>query len=997
MRRFLQIFLLAAGTAGVANAQQLTVTSPSGLEEPYEVAAGSAVTFQFEFSGAEPTSFFSHTTSPEFLEWGTDPNWTTHNTFKDNGNGTYSLTLTVNGPVYVWSGTYSSFIGWRFTNVVEIGIASGVKLIAANGFLCPTGANSEALSVEGTYASYQWFRNNEAIQDATGAQYTATAEGAYKVQVPLNGKTVFSNTLNLKTAKVEFTGALSGTSLTLTASAAMSSYTWLSGNSEAALTPISSATNAAYTATVAAQTKYYAVKATKGGCEIQSPARGASSALFAKPVISVSALANSSGKICLGTLATLSVPAAYATYAWYLDNGPYYGETNSTTTTDQTGSFRVDVTPAGWPEISISSATKKAGYYNMLQPGLTGAANYSTHCPGESIKETLSDEGYTYTWYLHKTHDYTEADKVTPTGYAYTFIFSEPVFLTVTATNAGCETKTTYRFNSYNDAVISMNMSDYDQEFLCDQSTVDLIIDPADEFTDFKWYKNSEQIDGETGSAYTVTAPGAYHATARPKACATSLITSDIKEIKSYTDRKLEIYSDKETMCEGEKATLTVPDDWKSVQWFEKSMKISNTGYVVEYIPVDGAGATNTLEVSKFTTYLAKAKHQSCPDVTKTWSEPLQLRPSLNPDITVQPWEGEPRKWHKAFFDSIPNYVFCDNAPLSMSVNKGYDTYEWYMKQYTGDGGYAPGDKIADATADQVNFNAFGARWYTARVTSGNCVGYSDAVLIDTYVHVSPAVAAIGTAELCGEDDTLPLSVAFTGDWVKYAWYDNGELIPDTDNDTLIVKQPGAYTVTAYPEACPHIGYSSGLPVVVKLFPEAAIVEEGEYIYATPWEGYYTFQWYFNDQPLDVKNGLDDSGPLYTPDTNTNQEDDNDDSYMYKRRMRPGVYKVYVSNFDNCSSTSLEFSWTITGTEPEKEHIGLVAHPNPTSGIITLKGLSKEQIETVAVTSAHGQPVPASFDAAKQALDLSALPAGVYVVEVTLTNKNKKTLRVLRN
>jgi hypothetical protein len=1009
MKRLLQTFglIILVATALQAQRAPVTVVSPPGLEEPYEVAAGTSVTFQVDFNGSAPTFFYSSATEPVFPDFGPDPNWQTHTNFTSAGNGKYNITFTVNGPLYVWAGIQSTFIGWTFSSVALVSIASGVELSYPNGFLCSTGSNSEVLSVKGTFASYQWYRDNEAIPGATSATYTATTEGAYKVSVPRDGKNVFSNTLHLRSASIAFTGALSGTNLTLTASDGLTSYQWLSGNTANALTEISAATSKTYTAALVAQTKYYAVKGTKGGCEIQSPARAANTAIFTKPVITVTAETNSLGRICLGTPATLSVPETYGSYAWYLDGNDYFSQGHEIMAYEETGNFRADVSPAAWPEITISSANKKVGYVTVIEPSLIGPANNSTHCPGATIKETLNDEGYEYKWYLHTSYNYTAADQVTPVNYAYTFTFTEAVYLTVHATSksSGCESETKYHFDSYDDATLFLNLSDYEKEYLCEGSTVDLIIDQADQFTDIKWYKGEELIDGETGSTYTVSEPGAYYATAKPTGCATSLLTSNTRQIHSFTERELYIMSDKETMCEGEKATLTVGEEWTAVQWFEKNIKISNSGYVEEYVPIEGAGAAHSLEVSKYTGYLVKAKHQSCDAGTKIWSAPLEIRPSLNPNIKVEPWEGDPRRWHKAYFDSIPNYLFCDEAPVNLSVDseETYDTYEWLMKQYNGDGDYTPGNKLEGETSSTVDIKSWGARWYTAKITKGNCVGYSDAVLIDTWVHITPAISAVGTAELCGDGDTLPLAVAFKSNWVKYEWYNYGELMPDTNTDTLIVTEPGAYTVTGYPEECPHIGYSSGLPVVVKYFPEVSIEEaeeEGEgYIYAFPWEGYYTFQWYFNGQPLTVRNLDENAEPItgfYALDTNTDTEDDADEGYLWKRRMKPGVYTLHVANWDECSGDSQEYVWNITGNEPEEEYVGVAAHPNPTSGTVTLKGFTKDQIKTVGVTSAQGQSVPSYFNAADQTVDLSSLPAGVYIIEVTLNNQSKKSVRVLR-
>jgi hypothetical protein len=336
---------------------------------------------------------------------------------------------------------------------------------------------------------------------------------------------------------------------------------------------------------------------------------------------------------------------------------------------------------------------------------------------------------------------------------------------------------------------------------------------------------------------------------------------------------------------------------------------------------------------------------------------------------------------------------------MNVDSEETYDSYEWFVKSYKGDDAYAPGDKVADASSDHLDIIQEGnAWWYTAKVTSGSCVGYSDPVLIDLWVHNTPDVASIGNAELCGEGDDLILSLGFPGNWVKYEWYDGNVLVADSDNDSLLVTKPGDYVVVGYPEECPNIAYSSGTPVHVTYFPEAVIHDEEEdIIYVTPWQGYYIFNWYLDGKPLIIDNHEDDSGPLYSVDTNNDPEDDADPAGIYKRRMRPGVYTVTVTNFEDCSSTSEGFTWSVTvGTEPESEYIHFAAHPNPTDGKVTLKGIAKDQIKTVGVSSVHGQQVQAYFSAEDQSLDLSSVPAGVYVVEVILSNNNRKSLRVMR-
>lgn len=981
MKRFLQLLILIGFCAPGVFAQTVTITFPAGLEYPYEVPAGTAVTFKWEYSEA-PTAFYTHTEEPVFPEFGPDPAWTQYTNFVDNGDGTYSITLTIQEPVFVWGGAFSSWIGqWRFSDRLEIGIASGVRITAPDALLCPGGSDTETLQVSGTFASYQWYFNNEPINGATAATYPAHEEGYYKVQVPLDGKMVFSNTQRIRNASIAMTGELTAANkLTLTASAGMTTYQWWSGPAANSLSPIASAQAATYTATLTSASVYYAVKGTVAGCEIQSEARPASLAKFKVPTITVDAPANEFGNVCPGTIITLSVPAQYATYEWYRDGDPFSFGEPSTLVLDDEGDYSVKVTPAEWPEVTITSPIAPVEYFSVIQPLITGLKNYPVYCAGETVELVLADEGYTYDWYVHTKYNYTEDDKVNVPGYTYTFGFTEATYVTVVARYLGCETSTRLRLESYANAMIYPEVSDPDQLFLCPGSTLTMSLpsDQQSEYVNLQWYKLTageyQPIDGKTTASLAVTAIGTYALSAQSKACASVTIMSEPIEVRDYSERELFIYTDKPTLCVGEATMLNISDEWNSIQWFKKKISITNHGYEASYVPLTGGGTSTSQSVNEFTTYQVKAKHKSCAAGLKTTSEPFQIVPTVNPDIMVEPNEGIHR-WPKAPYDSIPNYLYCSEAPLTLSLPDGYDSYKWRTKSYTGDGDYAPGDLLEGETGQSVDIIAFGAKWYTAEVELEGCVGYSHGILIDTYVHNTPAVESRSNSELCGEGDSTLLNVAFYGDWVKYEWYRDGELIPDSDNDSLYAKVAGGYTVTGYPEDCPHIGYSSGLPVPVSQFPKAWIEENEDVIYAMPELGFYSYQWYLDGEPLE---------PGEYP------------HVLFKSEMRSGTYTVEVTNPDECSSLSDGYVWTVTGIEENKTS-AFVAYPNPTNGPFVLKGLEEGRIRSVNIYNAQGLRIEQYEEGRGSSLNLSSHPVGIYVLEITLQDGTKHKTKIIRH
>ena len=977
MKRILPIILLSVVCWGL-RAQTLTLISPQGMEEPYEAAAGTSVTFRWT-STQPPDKFFTYTDSPVLDEYTVDTRWTPYANFTDNGNGTYDFTLPINSTLYVWGGAKFDFTGmWVYSNVIKVSVLSGVKVTATDGFLCP-GTDSETLRVTGTYPNYLWYFNDEPITGATTATYAATEPGLYKVQVPLNGKSVFSNTLHVKTAAITMSGSVSGTTLTLKAAAGASSYQWLSGSSPSALSPIGAATLATYGATLNSTKVYYAVQATTNGCVVQSEARAANTAMFAKPVITPNVPTNSSGKTCDGTLVKLSVPDQYSKYLWYKDNVLYTEGAATLELYNGTGNYKVEVTIPEWPEITVTSDAKKVTYFSIKQPVVIGASN-DTYCPGNTVTLALTDEGYTYTWYRHTDYNYTEADKIDVPDGEYTFTVGGSEYITIHASYLGCESVTTTYIHSYANGTLSPELSSY-QPYFCPGTTVDAFVSDGDagNYSRFQWYQldgnNYSEIGGATDSRYTITEAGTYRVEAVPNGCPGVVITSDPVVLTDNSERPFFIESDQADICIGGQATLSVSDEWTSIQWLEKKIVMGeSSGYDETYVPISGAGSGRTLAVTKFTGYVVKARHVDCSTGLKVTSQVFELKPRVNPTIAIEP-DHEVSRWRKAPYDSIASYIYCDQAPLKLVLPQGYASYKWYSLAYKGDDNYVVGDVMTGASTSTIDLSAYGAIWYTAEVELDGCKGLSDPVLIDTYVHSAPAISSSNNSELCHLGDSTLLNNAFvTDNWVKYAWYKDDVLVPNSDNDTLYAKEPGAYYIVAYPEECPEIGYSSGIPVQVRFMDKAMIYENDTVIWATPWMGYYSYQWYANDKAL-------------TPEELPH--------IVHKNKMKSGEYIVEVTNPTGCTTTSDPFTWVITANEEDPDN-DFTVYPNPTPGGFTITGLDARTVRSVNIYTTQGVPVYSSEAHGVLQFNLTSQAPGLYVVEAVLLNGTTKKAKVIR-
>jgi hypothetical protein len=999
MKKLLLMVMVSLSSVPLLWAQpNLSIVSPAGLDEPpYEVAAGTEVTLRWSTPDKEaPHKFFTFGQDPETGSWTPGPNtaWKPYTNFSANGDGTYNFKIRVDEPIYIWGGMStgggSGFTYWHYTQVYRLEIASGVKISAVDGWVCPEPASTERLQITGTYPSYQWYFNDEAIPGATAATYDAADPGQYKVQVPLNGNLVYSNTLHVREAGVALTGALvNNTKLTISATGGLTSYQWLSGTSEAALNPIGAATTGTHQVTVTATKTYYAVRAVQAGCTVQSPARPASTAVFALPVLTSNAedLKNENDVICQGTPVRLAVEDKYAGYKWYAD-GQFWYEGPPENYVSETRSYYVEVAVPEWPEIWRPSDTQDVFFYAPTTPELFGVAANSSHCPGESLALTIKDEGYPYVWTKEVFGQ--EPVTVAPVDFTYNFLFEGEMAITVTAEALGCVSTTRVYLQSYAGQQFPLALGNESIEYLCGGQTQDIFPfeDMRATHDNFQWYTLAngvyKALSGKTNQRITVNAAGTYVLRAHPTACSdASLYVESIPvEIRDGSSRLLMMKTDKATLCEGEKAKLSVidPTEWRNVQWLEKTVVNSGpTGHHVVYVPVTGAGSDTTLLVSRFTTYQVRAHHKSCTTGPKATSENLQIKPTVNPHLTITP-ATKVGRWVLAPYDSIADVIFCGTSNITVTAPEGYKSYKWFKGPYDGGGNYVLGDSVKGEITNTITYLPV-VNWLTARVVDNKgCVGYSLPLLIDTYTHSSPAVAQQGNGELCVEGDSVWLANAFPANWVHYEWYRDGVALPNSDNDTIWVKEPGGYNVTGFPEECPEIGYNSGTPARIRYMPTPSIIEaDTAYLVGlVQWQGeLYSARWFVDDQEITRPEGKE--------------------LWVYKDELGTGDHtiKVELTNPAECSRMSDPYSTVITGIEPGEAAGGLRAYPNPTAGRITLQGLHPQEIQQVKIYNAQGIAAKGTLLEDGQ-LDLTASPAGVYIVDVLLKTGRSVKTRVVR-
>ena len=995
LKNLLLALIMLTGTW--ANAQDLTLTNPSGLAEPFEVLPGTEITVTWSYYNEEPTVILTYDQDPgdvDDYQYSLNSEWTQHSSgWVDNGDGTFSFNYTVSEAVWIWGAYYSSSMGYKFSNVINVSIASPAVASLEDGFICPGGTDTEVLSIADTFDTYQWYHESVIITGANAATYSATETGSYYVVVDDAGTSYPSNQLVISELSLAFTGSLdqANNQITLTAETGMDSYKWYSGTDISNMTAITGATNIEYTADITSVLTYYAVEGTSGSCVITTDARPVSSEIFEPAVITMTADSNSYGNVCEGSVIKLNIDNSITGYKWYKNGAHTYGtHTVSITSAYKTGTYYVEVVPEEWSEITVQSASVEAKYFEIIEPALSGETSNSYHCAGDAISITLTDEGYDYHWYAHTAYSYNDTDEVAVPSGNYSFTFEHAVNITVVAKYQACENDKKIILRDYADVSMGVGIDNTDQKYLCVDSVANLkLTTNSSNFEDYQWYKLNngvwEEIAGATSTTYDAPDSGYYKITGTHVQCSAAHNESSPYHVYEYRERPMytSTYPYNGGICLGDSARLTLSGTaWKNIQWLEGDIHMtSSDGYQIVYLGISNSDTTKYY-VSNFNKYIVKAKHKSCPNGLKLTSSVLEIKPKFSPEIEMI--NDAPIYDKKiTLLDSANTYLFCEQESVKLKTEEGYESYKWYSKPYGyfNQDDYAIGDSIVGELTDSLTVEA-NLQWIrVAAENSTGCIGVSNPILLDMRNYASPVVLAHNNAEIC-EGDSSAIMLAYPGEWGRFVWFKNTEPIANSDNDTLWVTEPGNYIIGAYPEACPERLYTSGTGIQMD-YLEAEIIDDidnngNEYYYATPWGNGYELQWYFNENPIE---GTSINGTII----------------IYKDSLtESGILSCEIKNGLPCTvNDSTEIIFTNIDNSSFNDDNSISIYPNPTNDIINISGLDIDKAERLSIYNTVGEKVMSKeVNTSFISLALYNVPSGIYIISVENKDGSIETFKI---
>ncbi len=973
---------LAVLITGITKAQTITISNPS-LTSPYQVTPGTIVTIEWDAMGAAPNSFYSSTSIPTVQNnLPPDVSWTAHTNFTGPTNTKYYQTITVNSDTWIWAGI-GGFIGWQYSNVISIQTISSYSITASDTAICPTNGSVVFTAPSGTGYTYQWHDLNGVINGETGSIFTATSAGSYHCVITIGGTPNTTNTISISDYVATFDGTLANNQVTMTADQSYTSYQWYERIGTGTATPISGATSSTYTATISTSATYYSFEGVVGLCTINSTEKLLIDTLFNAPTITLNATPNSQGFVCEGSEASITAIGNTSNLIWYKNGSSQASATDSLTIWGawQNGTWTASATPNDWPNISVVSNAVQVSILDLIEPDVSGANYYDYFCNGDVVNFILTDEGYTYTWYVHDSNNvFGPTDIISiPTG-VYQHNFTSSKYVTIVAEFNGCSTSTTKFLKDYSEKIINTTIDNYNQQYLCTDSSVTISVSSweVSDYTNFQWHKligtNWVAMAGETTADLVVITPGNYKVEANPIACSGVTASSNPQIIHSYLNRKPSIYALKNTMCEGDTTVLQLSGggSWSAKQWLESNINIGTGGYERSYIGMLTNSGQDTQEVTKYSSYQLSAKHVSCPNGLKTKSNIVFITPTANPEI-IQMNNHPSEPMHIIDWDSTHHIIGCQDETVQLTLNNtAFDSIIWHVQGYMGDDDYAWGNQVH--IGDTLN-ETMDAKWVTAVVEDANgCRGQSTPLLLDSRVFSTPAVASYNNSELCEQGDSTLVHLAFAGTWISYEWSKDGTPIPNSNNDSLWAKEPGTYTISAIPTDCPNFSYSSGLgPYVKYLYSE--ILENDTLIYAMPELGYYMYQWYLNGDSIEAA--------------------PNRPWVIYKADMQPGVYTVEVSN-ENCTKISEGFLWEPSSIENPIFGV-LDIYPNPTNDFVYIENVKLDEVVFVLITDLNGRQIMRENGLTTNQLDVSALNTGMYILTLALIDGHQKVVKLSVN
>ncbi len=296
---------------------------------------------------------------------------------------------------------------------------------------------------------------------------------------------------------------------------------------------------------------------------------------------------------------------------------------------------------------------------------------------------------------------------------------------------------------------------------------------------------------------------------------------------------------------------------------------------------------------------------------------------------------------------------FCKGDSVQLSVPDGFETYEW-----------------SNGVTNKAIWVKESGDYYCTVTDNEGCSATTQIISVTVHSPQEPSITITpgenGKYPLCeGDPEAVDLTIAITNKF----FYDSFKWSNDSTGTEIHITKEGTYY-------CTMVDKNFGCTVSTDTFyviyhplpPKPEITKVINTLISTPAE---TYQWYFNDEPIDGA---------------TEQEYD-------VPKDQDGNYKVAITDSNTCPNMSDEFDF-VTGVE-DIDPAGLYfnIHPNPNNGEFNLEiDLPYNGRIELSITNTVGEKIFAkdlsySGGILTDVLDISKYPSGVYFINLKCGNK----------
>lgn len=732
--------------------------------------------------------------------------------------------------------------------------------------------------------TYQWYKNNVVVSGATSQSITlndATQNGNYKLSVTLpDFAPVFSNIIMIKLAPEAVTISnqnilCEGGDVLFSSDVTNPNYTyqWYKNN-----TAISGATSSTFTATTIGD---YHLIVSNSGCTTQS-----NTITLEIAQINVSSSSPVTDIILPGEtkVLTVSTDAVQPQYAWYKNNVLISGQTQSSLSVIQPGTYKVVVTQTQGCN-AVAEKTFILEYPTGFQISIISNSDYNP-CNSDTITLSLEDfiattsngditvsntSGYVYQWFKNGTSvSGTTSSSITLNSETQNGIYKLSVTLPDFAPVLSNEI--TVNLIAGEPLAITANGQ------LCPANPQILISsNSTDTAYTYTWFKNGTQVASGNNPDYTATEAGTYTLTVTTGICTFNSNALTIQENDFSLTPNVPLTDD---IIPGEVKTLSVTTDavQPTFDWYRNNTLISNANSSSFSVNLDGE-------------YKAVVRQTQGCDITKQIIFVLGYPSEMTISITLN-GDFEECGSPTALLNIATFSAQTSEGSVSLLNNSYNYQYQWLKDGQPIAGATSTSLSLEDhedsgAYALQVVIPDFGTLLSNSITVN---LGFIDEVIIST------------DDIYCSDTTEVTITSSVTNPDYTYNWYRQGSTTLIGTESAITVTEEGDYFLVVSFENCTVTSNSLevalyNMDLITVDSPSDITLILGTSITITA-SGAQSYEWYFNDI-------------LISDDASIEIEE-------------PGVYTL-IATVGECQVTKV---FTVTGMENNMMAIPNVVTPN---------------------------------------------------------------------